>query len=36
MNGSMTKKKLLLILEMLYKKSDEENPISMVCCIDGA
>ena len=28
MNGSMTKKRLLLLLELLYKKSDEANPIS--------
>ena len=30
MNGSMTKKRLLLLLELLYKKSDEANPISTI------
>lgn len=30
MNGSMTKRRLLLILELLYKTTDEENPISTV------
>ena len=30
MSGSMTKRRLLLILQLLYKKSDEEHPISSV------
>lgn len=30
MSANNTKKRLLLILELLYKKSDEEHPISTV------
>lgn len=30
MNGSMRKKRLLLLLELLYKKSDDANPISTI------
>lgn len=30
MSGSMTKRRLLLILQLLYKKSDEEHPISSI------
>lgn len=30
MKGSLTKKRLLLILELLYKETDEENPVSTV------
>ena len=30
MNGSMTKKRLLLILQLLYKTTDEEHPVSTV------
>lgn len=34
MSGSMTKRRLLLILQLLYKKSDEDHPISSVEIVD--